>query len=166
SRYGVTLKVSREEKPLGTAGPLKLLMNDLSDSPFVVMNGDILSLVDFNQVYEFAMKNDGPLTVCIKKIVTPYAFGNILFNGDVVTQIEEKPDIITYALAGIYVMKPSVFEFIPENEYFGMDALIKKILAENKSIYKYEIKDYWIDIGRIEDYEKAQGAYKEMYSEL
>lgn len=166
SRYGVTLKVSREEKPLGTAGPLKLLMNDLSDSPFVVMNGDILSLVDFNQVYEFAMKNDGPLTVCIKKIVTPYAFGNILFNGDVVTQIEEKPDIITYALAGIYVMKPSVFEFIPENEYFGMDALIKKILAEKKSIYKYEIKDYWIDIGRIEDYEKAQGAYKEMYSEL
>ena len=166
SRYGVTLKVSREEKPLGTAGPLKLLMDDLSDSPFVVMNGDILSLVDFNQVYEFAMKNDGPLTVCIKKIVTPYAFGNILFEGDVVTQIEEKPDIITYALAGIYVMKPSIFEFIPDNEYFGMDALIKKLLAENKPIYKYEINDYWIDIGRIEDYEKAQGAYKEMYSEL
>jgi NDP-mannose synthase len=165
SRYGVELMISREEKPLGTAGPLKLLQNDLSDGPFIVMNGDILSLVDFNQVYEFASKYDGPLTVCIKKILTPYAFGNILFEGDIVTLIEEKPDIVTYALAGIYVMKPSIFEFIPNNEYYGMDALIKKLLAEGKPIYKYEIKDYWIDIGRIEDYEKAQHAYKEMYNE-
>jgi NDP-mannose synthase len=165
SRYGVELIISREEKPLGTAGPLKLLKDDLSDAPFIVMNGDILSLVDFNQVYEFASKNDSPLTVCIKKIITPYAFGNIFFEGDVVTHIDEKPDIVTYALAGIYVMKPSIFDFIPDNEYYGMDTLIKKLLAEGKKIYKYEIKEYWIDIGRIEDYEKAQHAYKEMYNE-
>lgn len=165
SRYDVVLKVSREDKPLGTAGPLKLLKGDLSDGPFIVMNGDILSLVDFNEIYDFANQNDSPLTVCIKKVITPYAFGNIFFENDIVTQIEEKPDMVTYALAGIYIMKPSIFEFIPENEYYGMDSLIKKLINQEIPIYKYEIKDYWIDIGRIEDYEKAQSVYKEMYNE-
>jgi NDP-sugar pyrophosphorylase family protein len=163
SRYGVNLQISREDEPLGTAGPLKLIEEHLKDEPFVVMNGDILSLVDFGKLYEFALKNPSLLTVSIKKIVTPYAFGNIFFDGDMVTKIEEKPDIITYALAGIYVMKPQIFDQIPEKKYYGMDSLIKDMLQRKMPIYKYEIEEYWLDIGRVEDYEKAQNAYKEMY---
>ena len=70
------------------------------------MNGDILSLADFGDMYNFAMQNEGLLTVGIKKIITPYEFGNIWFEGDRVLRIDEKPDFITYALAGIYIMKP------------------------------------------------------------
>jgi NDP-sugar pyrophosphorylase family protein len=165
SRYGVNLEISREEKPLGTAGPVKLIENKLNSEPFIVMNGDILSLVDFGKLYDFANNNDSLLTVTIKKIITPYAFGNIFFDGDVVTGIEEKPNIITYALAGIYVMKPQILDLIPSNEYFGMDSLIKKMIELKLPIHKYEITEYWLDIGRIEDYEKAQIAYKQMYSE-
>lgn len=155
SRYGAKLIVSKEEKPLGTAGPVKLLENQIAE-PFLVMNGDILSLVDFGKFYNFSVSQDSLFTVGIKKIIMPYAFGNIHFEGDRVTSIEEKPNIVTYALAGIYVMKPGIFSLIPENEYFGIDNLIHVMLARNLAVTKYEIKEYWIDIGRVDDYEKIQ----------
>lgn len=158
SRYGVKLTVSKEEKPLGTAGPLTLLRDQL-DEPFVVMNGDILSLIDFSRLYGFALEKRALLTVAIKKLVTPYAFGNIFFEGEFVTGIEEKPDIVTYALAGIYVMTPEIFDLIPRDEYFGMDLLIKKMLAQGLPVAKYEMDDYWLDIGQIDDYQRAQDAY-------
>jgi NDP-sugar pyrophosphorylase family protein len=162
SRYGVKLEISRETHPLGTAGPVKLLQQKLSE-PFIVMNGDILSLVDFEKVYEFAYARESLLTVTIKKIITPYAFGNIFFDGDFVTKIEEKPDIVTYALAGIYVMKPDLMELIPSNQYFGMDMLLRKMLELNLPIAKYEIKEYWLDIGQLQDYETAQTIYQDYF---
>jgi len=155
SRYGVRLTISKEEQPLGTAGPIKLLEGKL-DEPFLVMNGDILCLLDYGKLYEFACNQDSLFTVGIKKIVLPFAFGNILFDGDKVTAIEEKPDIVRYALAGIYIMKPEILDLIPNNEYFGIDQLMRKMFSQNMSIIKYEIEDYWLDIGSVNDYEKAQ----------
>ena len=163
SRYGIKLEISRENKPLGTAGPIKLLKDKLHD-PFIVMNGDILSLVDFTRLYDFASSMDSLLTVSIKKIITPYAFGNIYFNGDFVTSVEEKPNIITYALAGIYVMKPRIMDLIPDYQYFGMDMLIKKMLEQHILITKYEIHEYWLDIGQLQDYEKAQTIYNDYFA--
>jgi NDP-mannose synthase len=125
SRYGIKLKVSKEDKPLGTAGPLLLLKDQLTE-PFLVMNGDILSLVDFGELYSFAETQESLLTISIKKEITPFAFGNIFFEGERVTGIEEKPDIVMYILAGIYVMRPEILKLFPENEYFGMDILIKR----------------------------------------
>ena len=162
SRYGVKLSISQEKKPLGTAGPL-LLLKEKFDKPFVVMNGDILSLVDFSKLYDFALAQDSLLTISIKKEITPFAFGNIFFDGDKVTGIQEKPNILMYILAGIYVMKPEIFKFFPEDEYFGMDSLILKMLAEDATVSKYELKEYWLDIGRLNDYEKAQKVYNEHF---
>lgn len=162
SRYGVHLSISKEIKPLGTAGPLTLLKYEL-DEPFIVMNGDILSNFNAKNFYEFALQKNCMLTVGIKKIIMPYAFGNIFFNGDFVTGIEEKPNIITYALAGLYVMKPEILQLIPDNQYYGMDDLIKKMLADSQTIAKYELKDYWLDIGRINDYEIAQKEFLKNY---
>ena len=158
SRYGVELIISKEDKPLGTAGPLKLLQDHLTE-PFVVMNGDILSLIDFTKLCDYAKWKCACLTLCIKREVTPFEFGNICFNGDFVTDIEEKPDLVNYILAGIYVMTPEIFTHIPDNQYFGMDLLIKKLLAINKPIAKYEMSEYWLDIGRASDYEKANEFY-------
>ncbi len=162
SRYEVKLEISKEAQPLGTAGPVRLLKDRLT-GPFIVMNGDILSLVDFDKLYNFANSKESLLTVAIKKLVTPYAFGNIYFNGDLVTKIEEKPNIISYVLSGIYVMKPEIMDLIPENEYFGMDMLIKKMLEFNLPIIKYELEEYWLDIGQIKDYEKASGIYNDYF---
>jgi len=164
-RYGVKLVVSKEKTPLGTAGPLLLLKEHLCE-PFVVMNGDILSLIDFKKFYEFAISKDSLLTVAIKKEITPYSFGNIFFEGDYVTGIEEKPNIIMHILAGIYAMKPEIFRFFPgENVFWGMDSLIQKMLKEKSRISKYEMSEYWLDIGRIDDFEEAQTIYSEHFLE-
>jgi len=164
SRYGIKLTISKEDKPLGTAGPLTLIKGELN-KPFIVMNGDILSLINFSKFYEFALEKNTNLTISIKKEITPYAFGNIFFNGDYVTDIQEKPDIITYILAGIYVMTPDIFKFIPDNKYFGMDSLIHTLLEKKIPVAKYELSEYWLDIGRINDYEKAQDAYNTHFKE-
>lgn len=163
SDFGVSLKISREETPLGTAGPLHLLRDQL-DSPFVVMNGDILSLIDFGNLYDFACSQDSLLTLTIKKEITPFDFGNIFFDGNRVTGIEEKPDIVMYILAGIYVMKPEIFRFFPENKFFGMDMLIKSMLDQGEVISKFDLKDYWLDIGRIDDYYTAQSDYNNHFN--
>jgi NDP-sugar pyrophosphorylase family protein len=164
SRYGVKLVISKEDKPLGTAGPLLLLKEKLTE-PFIVMNGDILSLVNFKDLYSFAISQPSLLTISVKKEVTPFDFGNIFFDGIKVTGIEEKPDLISYILAGIYVMKPDIFKYFPNDEYFGMDQLIKKLLKENEMIVKYDLNEYWLDIGRIDDYNEAQVAAKQFMKE-
>lgn len=164
ARYGIRLHVSREDKPLGTVGPLTLLKRELTE-PFFVMNGDILSLIDFEKFMKFACQMDSLLTIAIKKEVTPFAFGNIFFNGDFVTGIQEKPDIVMYILAGIYVLKPDIFSLIPDDTYYGMDLLITDMLRRNLPVAKYDLREYWLDIGRLNDYEEAQGAYEAHFKE-
>ena len=100
------------------------------------------------------------LTVGIKEIVTPFDFGNIFTKEDLVTGIEEKPKFKNKILAGIYIFKPEIFSLIPENEYFGMDQLVQKMLKENLPVSKYDLNEYWLDIGRMDDFEKAQETYK------
>ena len=158
SKYGVKLKISQEEIALGTAGPVKLLENEL-DKPFLVMNGDILTLLNYQKMYDFALQSPSILTLGIKDIITPFRFGNIFTEGDYVVGIEEKPNIETTILAGVYIFKPEILKYIPNNTYYGMDTLIKDLLANQIKIAKYQIKEYWIDIGQIEDYDKAQEVY-------
>lgn len=163
AKYGINLYFSEEEKPLGTAGPLKLLEKQLLKEPFLVINGDILTNFNFRKIYDFSLKYpDSPLTIGTKIITTPFRFGKIISEGDIVKDIEEKPELKFEILAGIYVMKPKIFEYIPYNEYYGMDQLIKRLLSENVKITKYIIKDYWIDIGVVEDYSKARELYENM----
>lgn len=164
SRYGVKLKISQETMALGTAGPLKLLQNDLNE-PFVVMNGDILTLLDFGKFYQFANQQKTDLCVGVKELVTPFAFGNIFFDGNFVTGIQEKPNIKMNILAGIYFFRPETLRLIPDNEYYGMDALIKNMLGSEKPVSKYMIQDYWLDIGRMDDFEKAQNIYESHFME-
>ncbi len=162
SRYGVKLKVSKEETPLGTVGPLTLLKSELTE-PFLMMNGDILTLLNFRKMYEFALSKESMLTVGVKELVTPFQFGNIFFDGDFVTGIQEKPNIKTNILAGIYIFKPEIYNFIPLNKKYSMDGLINDMLRTKSPITKYMIDNYWLDIGQVDDYEKAQTAYKELF---
>lgn len=158
SEFGVKVEVSQEDKPLGTAGPLTLLKHRLTE-PFLVINGDILTLANFSAMVTFARAQGTELTIAVKKHITPYAFGDIHFEGNFVTDIEEKPDIVKFILAGIYVMTPAIFDYIPERQYFGMDSLIKNLLAARRPVAKYEIQEYWLDIGQIDHYQEAQQAY-------
>lgn len=163
SKYGVNLSISKEQEPLGTAGPVKLLQKHLVE-PFLVMNGDILTLLDYHKLYHYALEKDSWLTISTKEMIQPFQFGNIFTEGDRVTGIEEKPNIRTTILAGIYIFKPPILDLIPENTYFGMDTLIKTMLGKRLPISHYPITEYWLDIGQVQDYEKAQTVYKEKFA--
>ena len=162
SKYGVGLTISKEDRPLGTAGPVKLIELRAQD-PFLVMNGDILTLLNYGDMYHYACSKDSLLTIGTKEMVTPFQFGNISVSGDYVVGIKEKPEIVTTILAGIYVFKPEVLELIPYNEYYGMDSLIQTMIGLNMPITHFPIKEYWLDIGRLDDYEKAQDVYEEYF---
>jgi len=162
SKYQVRLTISKETSPLGTVGPITLLKEKMNE-PFLVINGDILTLLDFSKFYNFALNIDACLTIGLKRNIMPFRFGNIFFEDNYVTGIEEKPNIETMILAGIYLFKPEIFEIIPHNEYFNMDTLINKMLSYKMPIAKYEINEYWLDIGQIEDYKLAQKDYYKFF---
>jgi NDP-sugar pyrophosphorylase family protein len=166
SKYGVKLIFSRETKPLGTCGPLTLLKAELTE-PFLLMNGDVLTKLDFRAFHDFADAQDSLLTVGTKIISTPFRFGNVKVNAsNHIVEVEEKPDLKFEILAGIYCMKPGIFEFIPDNVYFGIDTLLTTMIAQHKPVSRYLIHEYWLDIGLVEDYSQARQAYTEHFSPL
>lgn len=159
SKYGVKLNFSKEEKRLGTCGPLTLLKEHLTE-PFLMMNGDVLTKSNHSRMYQFGMAQKSALTIGTKIITHPFRFGNVHVSEDnFVTGVEEKPDLAFEILAGIYFFTPAIFESIPEDEYFGMDNLIHRMLAESKPISRYQITEYWLDIGQVEDYTQAREEY-------
>jgi len=158
SKFGVRVDFSREDKPLGTCGPVALLREQLTE-PFLLLNGDVLTTLDFGRAYEFAGQLDADLTVVTKEIVTPFAFGKVLGQGNYIQAVQEKPDIKFEILAGIYVLRPALFEMIPADQPYGIDTLIHDLLKAGRRVGKYLMHEYWLDIGEQGTYEEAQGAY-------
>ena len=162
-RFGVELTFSREEKPLGTCGPIGLLRDRLTE-PFIMLNGDILTKLDFRRLYDFAAEQDSDLTVGTKVISTPFRFGNVqVDDNNHILDVDEKPELKFEILAGIYCMKPNIFQMIPDGEYFGIDQLIKNMLAASTPVSRYLIQEYWLDIGQVEDYEEARKKYSDNF---
>lgn len=162
-KLGIKLHFSVEEKPLGTCGPVSLLREHLTE-PFLLMNGDILTRANLKELYDFALGvKDAHLTISTKTITTPFRFGNVFCEGNYVKKVDEKPDLHFDILAGIYVLKPALFEIIPSNEHFGIDDLIHKMLGRGWPISRYKIKEYWLDIGVVEDYNEARKLYSKHF---
>jgi len=161
-KYGISVKFSKEDIPLGTCGPLSLLRKELNE-PFILMNGDILSNIDFQKLYNTGLKNDSLLTVVTKEIRTPFNFGSVQVKDDFIVGVEEKPDLVLEILAGIYFIRPEMLNLIPDSKYYGIDSLIKRMLSEKINISRYLMKEYWLDIGRLDDYEEAQVAYEKHF---
>jgi NDP-sugar pyrophosphorylase family protein len=165
SRFGMSVEFSKEDAPLGTCGPLSLLRHRLDES-FILMNGDILTTLDFRQAYEFGTAADADLTVVTKELVTPFAFGRVLSHGQYISGIQEKPDIKFEILAGIYIVKPTALTYVPHNTYYNMDSLIKDLLKNGRRVGRYLMTEYWLDIGTAQHYEDAQSAYEEHFGHL
>lgn len=165
SEYNVNLYYSIEKNPLGTCGPITLLKDQLTE-PFLLMNGDILTKANFKNIFNFAMNfKESPITIVTKIITTPFRFGSIETKNNYITKVIEKPDLKFEILAGIYILKPDIFNYIPGNKYFGIDDLVKKLIKLEIPITRYLLKDYWIDIGQVEDYEQARKIYNKNFKE-
>jgi len=159
NQFEVRITYSRETKPLGTCGPLSLLREQLNE-PFIMMNGDILTTINFRRFYEFGYGQESDFAIATKNVITPFNFGKVHTEGNRIISVEEKPDLYTEVLAGIYFMKPAVLALIPDGENFGIPDLIDKMLALDRPIMRYLMQEYWLDIGRVEDYSVAEEAYR------
>lgn len=159
SQFNVRIVYSRESKPLGTCGPLSLLRTALAE-PFIMMNGDILTTIDFSRFYRYGCEQQSDFTIATKNIGTPFNFGKVHTVGNRIVQVEEKPQFLTEVVAGIYFLQPSLLELVPDDTYFGIPDLIEKMLADGRAITRYLMEEYWLDIGRVEDYSEAEEAYR------
>ncbi len=144
-----------ENEPLGTAGALALVNNFVHDR-ILMMNSDLLTNIDFEEFYLFFEEHEADLAVaCIPyQVNVPYAVMET--HNLVVTGFKEKPTYTHYSNAGIYLMKREVAEMVPSNEHFNATDLMEKLIKEGKKVLSYPFMGYWLDIGRHEDFEKAQ----------
>ncbi len=144
-----------ENEPLGTAGALALI-NNFVHNRILMMNSDLLTNIDFEEFYLFFEEHEADLAVaCIPyQVNVPYAVMET--ENLVVTGFKEKPTYTHYSNAGIYLMKREVAEMVPSNQYFNATDLMEQLINEGKKIVSYPFMGYWLDIGRHEDFEKAQ----------
>lgn len=162
SRFDVEVVFSKEEKPLGTCGPLSLLRDELTE-PFVMVNGDILTTIDFSAFYEFGGEQEADFTIATKQVRTPFNFGSVECDGNQIIHMEEKPDFVTEVVAGIYFMRPAIYRYIQDDRYYGINHLIETMLRKKEAIGRYLMSEYWLDIGQIDDYDEAEAAYHQHF---
>ncbi|MCP4219327.1 MAG: NTP transferase domain-containing protein [bacterium] len=152
-KFGVNISYSMESDPLGTIGPLKLI-KDLPEN-FLLMNGDLLTDIDFTDLYDFHMKSGAPVTVgyCTREVNID--FGVMEIANHRITGFVEKPRYDYMVSMGVYVFNKRVMDYVPENTPFGFDNLMLKLLEKKEPINAYPFGGYWLDIGRPEDFERA-----------
>lgn len=162
SQYGVQIQYIYEKKPMGTAGALSLIYEKIS-VPILVMNGDILTKVDFNQLLKYHKNSDALATMAVREYNFQIPYGVIHINSNQIINIQEKPVHTSFVNAGIYVLSPEALSRVDKKEFFDMPNLFQKIMAEGKHVTAFLIRDYWLDIGRKDDFEKAQFEYEEVF---
>ena len=164
-KYGVKIIYSKEDKPLGTAGPLNLIKEKLTGT-FLVMNGDILSNINFNKLIKYHKQQKNIATIALSKRKVDIDFGivNISNKNDFV-EWKEKPTIEYLVSTGIYIFAKESLKFLPKDGFFNLPDFILKLNKENKKISGYLHDGYWLDIGRPDDYEKACKDYEIFFNE-
>lgn len=157
SAFGVRLTYQREEQPLGTAGGLRLLQRP--GGPFVVINGDILTGVSFHDMLRYHRSHGAQITVGVRKYEVAVPFGVVECDDVHITRLTEKPSVTFFINAGIYLLEPAVCDLIPDGRdgrRFDMTDLIPAAAAAGHNVVAFPIREYWLDVGRLEDYQKAQ----------
>ena len=168
-KLGISITYAREDEPLGTAGPLKKI-KDLPDH-FLVMNADIVSDIDYNKFYQNHVKSaaKGNLaTIATYERTSKIDFGIVEYD-DKTHRIEnfiEKPTLYHSVSMGIYMFSKPVLDFIPANTFFGFDTLVKTLIEKKQRFQAYPFDGYWLDIGRVDDYETAVSDFQKMKAHL
>lgn len=162
SDFGVNIDYVEENKRLGTAGALSLLKEQPTE-PFFIMNADLLTDVNFSNLLDFHCFGNANATMCVREYEYQVPYGVIEIENSSIASIVEKPIKKFFVNAGIYVLSPNVFEYIPKNEFFDMPTLFNILIEKQKKVLSFSIHEYWLDIGRIEEYKKANKEYSEIF---
>jgi dTDP-glucose pyrophosphorylase len=156
SRWGIEIRYLNEEQPLGTAGALSLLPAR-PEAPLVVMNADLLTRVGFGHMLDFHRAHGAPATMGVREYGLQVPYGVVTISGHSIISIEEKPTQSFFVNAGIYVLSPEALEFVPAGRHYDMPDLFSDLIGRGRQPAVFPIREYWIDIGRMDDFERAAG---------
>lgn len=160
--FGINIEYIFEEQRMGTAGALSLLTEKPTE-PFFVMNGDLLTNVNFEHFHDYHLSNNSMGTMCVREYDFQVPYGVVNIKDSKILSIEEKPTHKFFVSAGIYMLSPEILEYIPQNQFYDMPTLFEKLISENKNAISFPLREYWLDIGRIEEYKKANEEYDEVF---
>lgn len=153
----INITYVHEEEPLGTGGALGLLPKDLPQGmPLIMINGDVLTTVDFQRLLEFHLEHDADATMCVREYDYQIPYGVINGDGNKITSMVEKPVQRFFVNAGIYVVSPVVFRSVSRNQYIDMPTLLERHMCDRQNVLMFPIHEYWLDIGRMDDFKRAQ----------
>lgn len=165
SRFGVKIDYSFEKEPLGTAGPLALI--DHLDDTFMVMNADVLTNINYQELVSYHRAQKGLTTIATFEKQTKIDLGVIVKNGDGrVKDYIEKPSYKHLVSMGIYIFEPQVLELIQKRVYLDFPDLVRLLLRDSKPVHYYHFSGYWLDIGRHDDYAKAAEDFEILKREI
>jgi NDP-sugar pyrophosphorylase family protein len=162
SRFGVTIEYVQEEQRMGTAGALSLMREKLQ-SDFFVMNGDLLTNVNFEHLLNFHRNNQAAATMCVRQYDFQVPYGVVELEGEQIRSIVEKPVHNFFVSAGIYVLNPETLQQIPDGQFYDMPTLFDVMIAKGERCVSFPIHEYWLDIGRMSDYQQANDEYDEIF---
>jgi dTDP-glucose pyrophosphorylase len=155
SRWGVSIRYLEETKRLGTAGSLSLL-EVRPAQPLIVMNGDLITKVNFEQMLDFHAEHGAQATMGVREYDLQVPFGVVKLDGDRITAIDEKPLHRFFVNAGIYVLEPEVLELVPRDVEYDMTTLFQTLSKQGRRTSAFPIREYWLDVGRLDDLERAR----------
>ena len=154
SDFGVNIEYITESKRLGTAGALSLLKTRITDS-FFVMNGDIITSLNFEHLEKFHSNKKSMATMCVKQYDFEIPYGVVNIVDEKIKSIEEKPLKSFSVNAGVYMLNPKSLEYIPNDKFFDMPMLFKLLINKNHTVNSFQLRQHWLDIGDINEYNKA-----------
>lgn len=155
-RWGVSIQYVHESEPLGTGGALGLLPHDEIDLPLLMMNGDLLTRVNYRGLLEFHKEHKSAATMCVREYEQKVPYGVITSDGHRVTGMVEKPVQRFFINAGIYIVSPELVRSVAPGTRIDMPTLLEKAMAEGQEVTMFPMHEYWLDIGRMEDFQRAQ----------
>lgn len=156
SRWGVSIQYVHEDEPLGTGGALGLLPRGEVGLPMILMNGDLLTRVDYRSLLEFHQRHQGAATLCVREYESQVPYGVIQSEGHRITQIVEKPVQRFFISAGIYVLSPELIGRVVPGERIDMPTLLEQEIVAGRDVNMFPVHEYWLDIGRMDDFHRAQ----------
>ncbi len=156
SRWGVRIDYLEEREPLGTAGALGSLDRAKVDTPLLMMNGDLLTRLDFGQLLDYHEERGGLATMCVREYDFQIPYGVVRGDGGQVAEITEKPVQKFFVNAGIYVLEPDILDQCRPKEAVDMPDLLRLAMRKGGKVNMFPIHEYWLDIGQMEEYQRAQ----------
>jgi dTDP-glucose pyrophosphorylase/predicted transcriptional regulator len=163
AKWGATITYIEETQRLGTAGALSLLPN-IPDKPFFVMNGDLLTRINYQHLLDFHEDHNSSATMCVREYDYQIPYGVVNIDEHNILGIEEKPVHRFFVNAGIYVLNPKVIKLLPENTNFDMPDLFDKLIETKQITSAFPVHEYWMDIGQVEDFRRANGEFNTKFN--